>query len=64
MTPTQENFLTVPEAMEYAGVSRSTIYRWFGESVLTKYKRGVQTLVDRAELDEALRPKPEQRETG
>lgn len=64
MTPTQEQYLTTAEAMAYAGVSRSTLYRWFREGLLTKYKRGVQTLVDRTELDEVLRPKPEQRETG
>lgn len=64
MTPTQENFLTVAEAMEHAGVSRATINRWFREGRLTRYKRAGRTLADRAELDEILRPKPEQRETG
>ena len=64
MTPTQGNFLTVAEAVAYAGVSRSTIYRLFREEKLTRYKRGIQTLVDKAQLDDLLTPKPEQRETG
>jgi excisionase family DNA binding protein len=59
MTPTQDNYLTVAEAQAYAGVSRETIYRWLRTGLLTRYKRGAnRTVVDPAEIDELLRPKP------
>lgn len=65
MTPTQENHITVAEAVKRAGVSRETIYRWLREGRLTRYKRAAnRTVIDPNELDEILRPKPEQRETG
>lgn len=65
MTPTQEQFLTVAEAVEYAGVSRETIYRWLRDGWLTRYKRAAnRTVIDPEELDEILRPKPEHRDTA
>lgn len=65
MTPTQEQYLTVAEAVEYSGVSRETLFRWMRNGLLTRHKRGAnRTVVDKAELDEILRPKPADPPTG
>jgi excisionase family DNA binding protein len=56
---TKEEFITVPEAAKRAGRDQQTIYRWFREGVLTRYKVGPgrgRTRVSVAELDRLITP--------
>lgn len=59
LTDAQE-FLTVEQSAEFAGVSHWTIRRWLEPGGrLTPYKSLSRTVVSRAELTELVKPKKE-----
>lgn len=49
--------ITIKEAAEIAKRTEQTIYRWLDTGILTRYKQGFNTRIDRAELEEFLKPK-------
>jgi excisionase family DNA binding protein len=55
-------WLTVPQALEYLGVSRTTLYRWIREGRIRYYEpsggRGRRRF-KRAELEAFMRPSDE-----
>ncbi|MEP7452414.1 helix-turn-helix domain-containing protein [Phyllobacterium sp. SB3] len=51
MTPTQKIALTIPEAIDYSGIGRSSLYKLFSEGKITRRKRGKSVLIIREELD-------------
>lgn len=56
------NYLTADEAVEYAGVSRSTLYRWIDDGLLPRYTatRGTNRIYFTAsDLDQILTPTKE-----
>lgn len=50
--------LTIPDAVAFAGLGRSTIYRLFEQGVLTPRKAGRRTLILREELEDYIRNLP------
>jgi len=52
----QDQFLTIEEAIEYTGRSRTTLLRRVAEKRLTKYVRGLRRRIyfDRSELDNMM----------
>ena len=50
--------VTVPQAVEMTGVSRSTLYRFFHEKELTPIKAGKRTLIRVDELESFIRSLP------
>jgi excisionase family DNA binding protein len=55
---THENdLIAVVDAAQVAGVTVSTIYRWHAAGRLPIYKRASRTLVRRADVTKALRPR-------
>jgi excisionase family DNA binding protein len=57
------DLVLVRDAAEEFGVSRSTIFRWIKEGLLTRYRQRGQRaiLVDRQQLRRLTRPAPEKR---
>lgn len=53
----QMETVTVKEAAEIAGKSVRTIWQWLDKGYITRYKSGTDTVIDKAELLEFLRPK-------
>jgi excisionase family DNA binding protein len=50
--------LTIPEACEFSGLGRSTIYRLFEQGALTPRKAGRRTLILREDLEGFIRNLP------
>lgn len=46
--------LTIPEAIEYSGIGRSSLYLLFAEGKITRRKRGKSVLIIREELDKFI----------
>jgi excisionase family DNA binding protein len=58
VTGPQVEYLTVPEIAERAKVARGTVYRWFDEGRLTKYKTPAgRVLAEAAEVDRLTTPR-------
>lgn len=49
---------TIPEACEFSGLGRSSLYRLFEQGVLTPRKAGRRTLILREELEAYIRGLP------
>ena len=49
--------ITIQEATIIAQRSKQTIYAWIEKGILTKYKEGFSTRIDKAELEAFLKPK-------
>lgn len=57
LTGSQVEYLTVAEVAERAKVAKGTVYRWFDENRLTKYKTEQgRVLADAAEVDGLIQP--------
>jgi excisionase family DNA binding protein len=58
--------IDLKDAAHEARVSVPTIYRWISQGLLTPYRPAVgrKTQVDRRQIKELLRPKPEKRKGG
>lgn len=50
--------LTIPEAVAYSGIGRSSIYKLFDAGKLTRRKMGKRVLILRDELEELVRTLP------
>ena len=50
--------LTLPEASEYSGIGRSSLYILFSEGKLTRRKRGKSVLILREELEAFVKGLP------
>ena len=56
-TENAENFLTVDDAAQLVCLSHWTVRSWLHKGLLTRYKSGSRTVVNRSELLELLKPK-------
>lgn len=57
----ESEWFTIPEAVGYLKIARSTLYRWMQEGRLTFYRLGGQTVrVRKNELDALAQPAPSQ----
>lgn len=54
MNPEQRIALTIPDAISYSGIGRTSLYKLFAEGKIIPRKAGKRTLILRSDLDEFI----------
>ncbi len=61
-TGQERDWLSIPEAAEYLGISQPTLFRWMKQGTVTYYKVGGSTRFSRTSLDMVVQKRTGQRE--